>query len=66
MSVAPDRRTYTARETADILGIGHTTLCRHVKTGAADHLKPIVVGQTIHFPIAHIDDIAPPTGGEAA
>lgn len=63
MSVAPDRRTYTARETADLLGIGHTTLCRHVKTGGADHLKPIVVGTTIRFPRAHIDSLLE---GEAA
>ena len=63
MSVAPDRRTYTARETADLLGIGHTTLCRHVRTGGADRLKPIVVGNTIRFPRTHIDALLE---GEAA
>lgn len=48
-------KTYTARETAALLGIGHTTLCRHVREGTADHLRPIRVGQTIRFPRAHID-----------
>lgn len=50
-------RTYTAAEVAEMLGIGHSTLCRHVRDGNAQHLHPIRVGTTIRFPRTHIDQL---------
>lgn len=48
-------RTYSAAETAAILGIGKSTLHDHVRAGTADHLHPIRVGTTTRFPKATID-----------
>lgn len=50
-------RTYTARETAQLLGIGHSTLTQAVREGRADHLEPIRVGETMRFPRRLIDQI---------
>jgi len=51
-------RTYSAAETAAILGFGKTTLLEHVRTGRADHLHPVRLGRAIRFPKATIDAIA--------
>lgn len=51
-------RTYSAAETAAILGIGKSTLHDHVRAGTADHLHPIRVGTTTRFPKATIDALA--------
>ena len=55
-------RTYSAAETAAILGIGKSTLTDHVREGTADHLHPIRVGRTIRFPMNVIDGLV---GGAA-
>ena len=52
-------RTYTVAETAQILGIGTSTLHEHVRKGTADHLHPVRVGKTTRFPKSTIDKIAP-------
>lgn len=52
-----EARTYSARETATLIGIGYSTLCQAVREGRADHLKPIRVGETMRFPRYHIDAI---------
>ena len=59
---APECRTYSAAETARILGIGKSTLTDHVRKGTAKHLRPIRVGDALRFPMAVIDDLA---GGAA-
>ena len=50
-------RTYSAADTALILGIGKSTLLENVNRGEADHLRAIRVGSTIRFPIAVIDEL---------
>lgn len=50
-------RTYSAAETAAILGIGKATLTDHVRAGTAGHLNPIRVGRTLRFPKATIDGL---------
>ena len=55
-------RTYSAAETAAILGIGKSTLHDHVRAGTANHLHPIRVGTVTRFPKATIDKLA---GGAA-
>lgn len=55
-------RTYSAAETATILGIGKSTLTDHVRNGTAEELRPIRVGKTIRFPMSVIDSLA---GGAA-
>ena len=55
-------RTYSAAETAAILGIGKSTLHDHVRAGKVDHLHPIRVGTVTRFPKATIDALA---GGAA-
>lgn len=52
-------RTYTVAETAQILGIGKSTLHEHVRNGTVDHLHPVRVGKTTRFPKITIDEIAP-------
>lgn len=52
-------RTYSAAETAAILGIGKSTLHDHVRNGTASHLHPVQVGQAVRFPKAIIDQLAP-------
>lgn len=55
-------RTYSAAETAAILGIGKSTLHDHVRAGTAKHLHPIKLGRATRFPKATIDALA---GGAA-
>lgn len=55
-------RTYSAAETAAILGIGKSTLHDHVRAGTANHLHPIRVGTVTRFPKTTIDKLA---GGAA-
>lgn len=55
-------RTYSAREAADILGIGKSTIHDHVRNGTAAHLHPVRVGQAVRFPKTVIDALA---GGAA-
>lgn len=55
-------RTYSAAETAAILGIGKSTLHDHVRAGTANHLHPIKLGRATRFPKATIDKLA---GGAA-
>ena len=55
-------RTYSAAETAAILGIGKSTLHDHVRAGTANHLHPIKLGRATRFPKATIDALA---GGAA-
>lgn len=55
-------RTYSAAETAQILGIGKSTLHDHVRAGTADHLHPVTVGRATRFPMSVIDALA---GGAA-
>lgn len=50
-------RTYTAAETAAILGIGKSTLHDHVRAGTANHLHPVRVGTTVRFPRTVIDNL---------
>ena len=50
-------RTYSAAETATILGIGKSTLLDNVNRGSANHLRAIRVGNTVRFPRAVIDDL---------
>ena len=51
-------RTYSSAEAAAILGIGKSTLTRHVSEGTADHLHPVRVGSTLRFPKNIIDNLA--------
>lgn len=55
-------RTYSAAETAAILGIGKSTLHDHVRAGTAKHLNPIKLGRATRFPKTTIDALA---GGAA-
>ena len=55
-------RTYSAAETAAILGIGKSTLHDHVRAGTANHLHPIKLGRATRFPKAIVDALA---GGAA-
>lgn len=48
-------RTYSAADTALILGIGKSTLLDNVKRGSAKHLRAIRVGNTVRFPRVVID-----------
>lgn len=52
-------RTYSAQETADILGISKSTICKWAREGKADQLAPIKLGTAIRFPRAVIDQLAP-------
>lgn len=54
-----DPRTYSAAETADILGISKSTICKWAREGKADQLAPIKLGTAIRFPRAVIDQLAP-------
>ena len=51
-------RTYSAAETAAILGIGKSTLHDHVRAGTANHLHPIKLGRATRFPKAIVDKLA--------
>lgn len=51
-------RTYSAAETAAILGIGKSTLHDHVRAGTAKHLHPVKLGRATRFPKATIDALA--------
>lgn len=51
-------RTYSAAETAAILGIGKSTLHDHVRAGTAKHLHPFRLGTVTRFPKATIDALA--------
>lgn len=51
-------RTYSAAETAQILGIGKSTLHDHVRAGTANHLHPVKVGRATRFPMSVIDALA--------
>lgn len=51
-------RTYSAAETAAILGIGKSTLHDHVRAGTANHLHPIKLGRATRFPKTTIDKLA--------
>lgn len=57
-------RTYSAAETAEIIGISKSTICKWVRDGKADQLAPIKVGHALRFPRAVIDRLAPPLEGE--
>ena len=48
-------RTYSASDTAMILGIGKSTLLDNVNRGSAKHLRAIRVGNTVRFPRVVID-----------
>lgn len=48
-------RTYSAADTALILGIGKSTLLDNVNRGSAKHLRAIRVGNTVRFPRVVID-----------
>ncbi|MBG9333148.1 helix-turn-helix domain-containing protein [Corynebacterium belfantii] len=52
-------RTYSAAETAAILGISKSTICRSVREGKAQQLKPIKLGEALRFPRTVIDALAP-------
>lgn len=52
-------RTYSAQETADILGISKSTICKWAREGKAQQLAPIKLGTAIRFPRAVIDKLAP-------
>lgn len=54
-------RTYSAQETADILGISKSTICKWAREGKAQQLAPIKLGTAIRFPRAVIDQLAPQT-----
>ena len=52
-------RTYSAQETAEILGIGKSTITKWVREGKAQQLAPIKLGTAIRFPRTIIDQLAP-------
>lgn len=52
-------RTYSAAETAEILGISKSTICKWAREGKAQQLAPIKLGTAIRFPRAVIDQLAP-------
>ena len=52
-------RTYSAQETADILGISKSTICKWAREGKAQQLAPIKLGTAIRFPRTVIDKLAP-------
>ena len=52
-------RTYSAQETADILGISKSTICKWAREGKAQQLAPIKLGEALRFPRAVIDQLAP-------
>lgn len=52
-------RTYSAQETAGILGISKSTVCKWAREGKAQQLAPIKLGTAIRFPRAVIDQLAP-------
>lgn len=52
-------RTYSAQETADILGISKSTICKWAREGKAQQLAPIKLGTAIRFPRVVIDQLAP-------
>lgn len=55
----PTPRTYSAAETAAILGMSKSTICKWVREGEADQLKPIKLGEALRFPRVVIDALAP-------
>ncbi|ERS41858.1 MULTISPECIES: helix-turn-helix domain-containing protein [Corynebacterium] len=55
-------RTYSVAETSEILGVSTRSLYRHVKSGAAAHLRPITVGDRVVFPRRVIDALVEPAG----
>lgn len=55
-------RTYSAAETAEILGFGKSTLLEHVREGKAAHLHPVRLGRAVRFPMNVVDQLA---GGAA-
>ncbi|WP_288858172.1 helix-turn-helix domain-containing protein [uncultured Corynebacterium sp.] len=61
----PTPRTYSAAETAAILGISKSTICKWVRLGEAEQLKPIKVGEALRFPRVVIDALAPELETEA-
>lgn len=62
-TVPRQARTYSARETAEIIGVPYSTLTEMVREGRVDHLRPIRVGRQTRFPKVHIDRL---TEGTAA
>ena len=52
-------RTYSAQETAEILGISKSTICKWAREGKAQQLAPIKLGTAIRFPRVVIDQLAP-------
>ena len=52
-------RTYSAQETADILGISKSTLLKAVRDGEATDLHPIRVKTVVRFPRIVVDQLAP-------
>lgn len=62
MDPSKQARTYSVKETAEILGISSRSLYRHVEKGTAAHLSPITVGKRIAFPRRVIDSLVEPAG----
>lgn len=62
MNPSKKARTYSVPETSEILGVSTRSLYRHVKSGAAAHLRPITVGDRVVFPRRVIDALTEPAG----
>lgn len=60
MNPSKKARTYSVAETSEILGVSTRSLYRHVKSGAAAHLRPITVGDRVVFPRRVIDSLVEP------
>ncbi|WP_367317317.1 helix-turn-helix domain-containing protein [Corynebacterium accolens] len=60
MNPSKQARTYSVAETSEILGVSTRSLYRHVKSGAAAHLRPITVGDRVVFPRRVIDSLVEP------
>ena len=60
MNPSKQARTYSVAETSEILGVSTRSLYRHVKSGAAAHLRPITVGDRVVFPRRVIDALVEP------
>ena len=59
MNSSTSARTYSAQETADILGISKSTLLKAVRDGEATDLHPIRVKTVVRFPRIVVDQLAP-------
>lgn len=65
-AITPEKlhcRTYSAAETARILGVGRTTIFDNAHAGKLEHLRPLWVGTRLRFPKDVIDRVA---AGEVA